>query len=396
MLTSPGAPKASPIRRKLSLTRLSRQHFLPGTICSDDEFRFEIEKELCRTDRREVPGQFAVVLVDGIGLSQLLDHDDLILDIRQRLRITDCLGWCDSKLGMLLPETGHQGAEVVVGKIEEIAVDYRLKIHCTILVYPDDDPVAYRSQQFQFHRNGSGVGMIHPIMDGEQNGRSSHYQLGSANVANMSISRVSFFRCSPATPLWKRTVDIVGALLGLMVLSPVFVVAAIAIRLSGPGPIFFRQLREGKDGVPFYIYKFRTMVVGADENKSALREFSEQDGPAFKIENDPRLTKIGKYLRKSCIDELPQLLNVLIGDMSLVGPRPLPVSESFECLIWQRKRLQVVPGLTCIWQVRGGRNIKFADWMRMDMEYIKRRSFWYDLKLIVQTIGLVLLHRGSV
>jgi lipopolysaccharide/colanic/teichoic acid biosynthesis glycosyltransferase len=143
------------------------------------------------------------------------------------------------------------------------------------------------------------------------------------------------------------------------------------------------------------MYKFRTMVADAESKKKDLQPYSEQDGPAFKIDNDPRVTKIGRFLRKSCIDELPQLWNVLTGSMSLVGPRPLPVCESFECLIWQRKRLQVAPGLTCIWQVRGKQKVQFSEWMRMDMEYIRKRSFWFDLKLIVQTFAVSLLQRGS-
>ena len=138
------------------------------------------------------------------------------------------------------------------------------------------------------------------------------------------------------------------------------------------------------------------MAVDAEARQAELRELSEQDGPAFKLKNDPRVTTCGKYLRKTCIDELPQLFNVLIGQMSLVGPRPLPVHESTACTVWQRKRLEVLPGITCIWQVHGGRETKFEEWMRMDMEYLRRRSFSYDLQLIFETALVALLHRGSV
>jgi lipopolysaccharide/colanic/teichoic acid biosynthesis glycosyltransferase len=182
----------------------------------------------------------------------------------------------------------------------------------------------------------------------------------------------------------------------LIALSPVFLVAAIAIKASSKGPVFFRQMREGKDGKVFGILKFRTMVVDAEAQQDSLRGQNEQDGPAFKIENDPRITATGKYLRKSCVDELPQLVNVLLGQMSLVGPRPLPVGESHGCAAWQRARLTVLPGLTCIWQAHGGRDVKFEEWMRMDLEYIKKRGFWFDTKLIVETALLALLHRGSV
>jgi lipopolysaccharide/colanic/teichoic acid biosynthesis glycosyltransferase len=203
------------------------------------------------------------------------------------------------------------------------------------------------------------------------------------------------FRCEK-TPVWKRAIDIVGAGVGILVLSPLFIGAAIAIKLSAPGPVFFRQMREGKDGKPFGILKFRTMVIDAEAKQEELREQSEQDGPAFKLKDDPRVTKVGKYLRKSCIDELPQLFNVLVGQMSLVGPRPLPIGESEQCRAWQRQRLSVLPGCTCIWQARGGRDIKFSKWMRMDLEYIHKRSFLYDLRLILETVYIAVLHRGSV
>ena len=201
---------------------------------------------------------------------------------------------------------------------------------------------------------------------------------------------------SAPTPGWKRAIDIAGAGLGLVVLSPVLIGAAVAIRLSSRGPVLFRQSREGKDGRPFDILKFRTMVVDAEAKQAELRDVSEQDGPAFKLKNDPRITTVGKFLRKSCIDELPQLVNILRGQMSLVGPRPLPVGESTACGPWQRMRLTVLPGLTCIWQARGGRNVSFDQWMRMDLEYIETRSFKNDVKLIFETAYIALMQRGSV
>jgi len=199
-----------------------------------------------------------------------------------------------------------------------------------------------------------------------------------------------------STPWWKRTIDIVGAGAGLIVLSPVLLAAAVAIKVSSPGPIMFRQKREGLGGKQFEILKFRTMVIDAEAKQASLRGVSEQDGPAFKLKDDPRVTAVGATLRKSCIDELPQLVNVLVGQMSLVGPRPLPVSESTECAPWQRMRLTVLPGLTCTWQAHGGRNVSFDRWMRMDLDYIKNRSFVSDVRLIIETAFIALLQRGSV
>jgi lipopolysaccharide/colanic/teichoic acid biosynthesis glycosyltransferase len=143
------------------------------------------------------------------------------------------------------------------------------------------------------------------------------------------------------------------------------------------------------------MYKFRTMCVDAEASKAELRQFSEQDGPAFKLTNDPRVTPLGHFLRKTCIDELPQLWNVLRGEMSLVGPRPLPVDESRKCQPWQRRRLAVKPGLTCIWQVEGGISVSFDQWMRMDLRYAAARTPASDAKLLWKTFTKVLLRRAS-
>ena len=142
------------------------------------------------------------------------------------------------------------------------------------------------------------------------------------------------------------------------------------------------------------MYKFRTMRAGAEQFQAVLRSRSDQDGPAFKMRHDPRTTRIGHWLRVTSLDELPQLWNVLRGDMSLVGPRPLPTAESLECKPWQRQRLWVVPGMTCIWQVRGRSTVSFDQWMRMDLQYIRRRSLLYDVGLLLRTAPALLLQRG--
>jgi lipopolysaccharide/colanic/teichoic acid biosynthesis glycosyltransferase len=196
-------------------------------------------------------------------------------------------------------------------------------------------------------------------------------------------------------PRWKRCIDIVGASLGLVLFSPVMLVAALAIRLTSPGPAIFKQERAALGGRPFWMYKFRTMVAGAEQQQELLRPLNEQDGPAFKLSDDPRITPVGRWLRKTSIDELPQLWNVLKGDMSLVGPRPLPVRESDQCRQWHRARLGVTPGLTCIWQVNGRCNTNFDRWVRMDLDYIRRRSLGFDLLLLAWTIPAVLLQRGA-
>jgi lipopolysaccharide/colanic/teichoic acid biosynthesis glycosyltransferase len=196
------------------------------------------------------------------------------------------------------------------------------------------------------------------------------------------------------SPTWKRAIDVLGAMVGLMLSLPILAVAGVAIKLSSHGPIFYTQLREGLGGHRFRIYKLRTMQQGADENQSALRQHSVQDGPAFKMENDPRTTWVGRLLRATSLDELPQFWNVLIGDMSLVGPRPLPVHESLQCAPWQRRRLSVAPGMTCIWQVTGRSRVSFDEWMRMDLQYVRRRSLLCDMSLLLSTAPSVVVSRG--
>lgn len=188
----------------------------------------------------------------------------------------------------------------------------------------------------------------------------------------------------------KRTLDIFASLVGLILLSPIFIIVALAIKIEDPkGSVFFSQQRCGKDNKLFPMYKFRSMVSNAEELLEELKEMNEMDGPVFKIKEDPRITKVGKFIRKTSIDELPQLLNVLKGDMSLVGPRPAIPHEVAEYNEYQIQRLLVKPGLTCIWQVSGRNTIGFDEWIEMDLKYIKTRSFLLDLKLIFKTVGVL-------
>jgi lipopolysaccharide/colanic/teichoic acid biosynthesis glycosyltransferase len=193
----------------------------------------------------------------------------------------------------------------------------------------------------------------------------------------------------------KRPVDVVGSLLGLVLLSPLFLVIAILIRLDSPGPILFRQVRIGKEGRRFWFFKFRSMVENAEEMKETLLHLNELEGPVFKISEDPRVTPIGRFLRRTSLDELPQLLNVLGGQMSLVGPRPpLPCEvEKYEG--WQRDKLSVLPGITCLWQISGRNHIGFTEWMRLDIEYIRRQSLGLDLKILARTLPAVLSRKGA-
>jgi lipopolysaccharide/colanic/teichoic acid biosynthesis glycosyltransferase len=171
--------------------------------------------------------------------------------------------------------------------------------------------------------------------------------------------------------------------------------SALAIRLTSAGPVLFRQERVGLNGRRFSLYKFRTMIVDAERQRDALLSLNEMDGPVFKISRDPRVTPVGAFLRRSSLDELPQLFNVLWGQMSLVGPRPPIPSEVRQYEAWQRRRLSMKPGITCLWQVNGRNKIGFRQWMAMDLEYIDKWSLGLDLKILAQTIPAVLKREGA-
>ena len=193
----------------------------------------------------------------------------------------------------------------------------------------------------------------------------------------------------------KYTLDFIISLIALILLSPIFLLIAILIKLSSKGPVFFRQDRGGLNGRIFKIYKFRTMYDGADNLRKKLKDKNEMSGPVFKITNDPRVTKIGKILRKTSLDELPQLINVLKGEMSLVGPRPLLVEEIAGIKGDLRRRLSMKPGITCTWQISGRNEIDFEDWMKMDLEYVDNWSFRRDFIILLKTIPAVVSGKGA-
>lgn len=206
--------------------------------------------------------------------------------------------------------------------------------------------------------------------------------------------------CIGSGKIWpmaaKRALDVVVSAILLLLLSPTLLAVAALIKLTSSGPVFFLQERIGHNKRRFRVYKFRTMVQNAEKLMAKLETLNEVSGPVFKMKNDPRITRIGKFLRRSSIDELPQLLNVLKGDMSLVGPRPLPVRD-YEGFSedWQRRRFSVKPGITCIWQVNGRSGISFEEWMLLDLQYMDEWSLWLDLKILAKTVPAVLKGEGA-
>jgi lipopolysaccharide/colanic/teichoic acid biosynthesis glycosyltransferase len=405
------------------------------------QFRTELVKEIYRSDRRSSDREFGLI---RMTFRSNLDEqptefvNSIMNGFRNRLRITDSIGWYDASLSFLLPETDKNGTLNVANSLAEIAVRENLSVDTEVSIYPWDDQLIVLADELkELGDSGPRDGPTFPtdslgsLTDpAEDSATSLTFAADPSFDEPTSATETSVTKSSPTktlafktsatktlkthaasprvaearyafvksypTPWWKRSVDVLGASCGLILLSPVFLAAAVAIKLSSPGPVLFRQMREGKDGRQFGILKFRTMFQGAEEQQQDLRARNEQDGPAFKIENDPRITLVGRYLRKSCVDELPQLMNVLLGQMSLVGPRPLPVHESYACATWQRARLTVLPGLTCTWQLCGRRDVKFSEWMRMDLEYIEKQSLWLDVKLITRTALVAVRHKGSV
>lgn len=237
---------------------------------------------------------------------------------------------------------------------------------------------------FAYDINSGGVSV-----ESSERARRLKEELGSVPVAGIE-DRVAY-------RFVKRAFDIVFSAAVLVVFCWLFAIIAIIIKVDDPkGPVFFRQERVGKDGKTFQMFKFRSMCVDAEEHLAELKELNEKTGPVFKIAEDPRITRVGKWLRKLSLDELPQFVNVLHSDMSIVGPRPALPSEVENYSDYQRQRLLVKPGITCYWQTRRNRDtITFNEWVDLDLLYIKKCSAWSDVKLIIQTVGVVLTAQGN-
>ncbi len=193
----------------------------------------------------------------------------------------------------------------------------------------------------------------------------------------------------------KRLVDVATSIAAITVTSPFWLIAPILIKLDSPGPVFFNQVRIGRNGKPFVVHKFRSMVANAEEQKDSLRDLNEADGPLFKIKEDPRTTRVGRWLRRTSLDELPQFLNVLQGDMSLVGPRPALPDEVAQYEEWHKRRLDAAPGITGLWQVSGRSLVGFEEMVLLDTFYCENWSFGLDLKILLKTIPRVILGEGA-
>jgi lipopolysaccharide/colanic/teichoic acid biosynthesis glycosyltransferase len=300
--------------------------------------------------------------------------------ILSRLRLSDEAGFLrKGGIGLMFPMTDREGAKTVLELVKRFAIENSVSIRAEIYTY-----AGYR---------GSDSDPTEPCEDDTDLPREELADCLRSNAIQGYCEESLVKMIAKPFPKWKRACDIAGSITGLVLTAPVIAIACLAVKTTSKGPILFRQMRCGQHGRPFAIYKIRTMVVDAEELQVLLQDRNERDGPAFKIKNDPRVTTVGKFLRKIGADELPQLVNVLKGDMSIVGPRPLPVSEDIQCASWQRRRLDTKPGLTCTWQISKSRDISFRDWMRLDLQYGRRRSLFHDIGLMAKTVGAVFLGR---
>ncbi len=297
-------------------------------------------------------------------------------------------------IGLIDDEHGMYGKEVdgyrVIGRIQDIPfIVRRLVVDRVIFVVP----------RLWLHR------IEEAILACEEVGVSTSIALDLYNL-HIARTRQTDFNGFPLLEFetfhakeWqlfiKRVMDVVISIVALIVFLPLMILVAILIKLTSKGPVFFKQVRCGLNGRKFTLYKFRSMVVDAEERKKELLKHNEMDGPVFKMKRDPRITPLGYILRKTSIDELPQFINVLLGDMSVVGPRPPLVSEVEDYTYWQRRRLSLKPGITCIWQVSGRNKISFDQWMKMDLEYIDNWSLWLDIRILIKTFFVVLIGYGA-
>jgi lipopolysaccharide/colanic/teichoic acid biosynthesis glycosyltransferase len=345
-------------------------------ISSADEFRSKLAVERARADRNG-HGFSLVAFKVGEGLV----NDALARCVERvvagRLRVADELGWFDEQhLGVLLYNTPAEGAWNYVNQVQDALSAEKAAVESNVYVYPTT-------------WTGAGEGTGEP---GEQETIRENVPLLKPDTETGPQPTIDFIAPLPA---WKRAMDILGSFAAIVVFSPVMLAIAMMIKLSSKGPVIFKQQRAGFKGKPFTCYKFRSMVIDAEDQQKELLDLNERSGISFKMTHDPRVTRAGKLLRKTSLDELPQFFNVLKGDMSLVGPRPIPVKEAMQQDTWHNMRLEVHPGITCLWQIYARNSVSFDSWARLDIEYIRKRSLLLDLKLLLLTIPAVLSQRGA-
>ena len=368
-----------------------------GYIYSPDHMEMRLKEEMLRSHRQHVPFVFLKIPTKHFDLLGFEKHSSLIkawkiavLTVFSFKNPTDINGYLRNRsgLGLLLINKTDVDIQKIKKQILRNLRDANLLDKIKLSPSEPFFKAYYLSCQLekkqleidqklnQFNHTNDGFFTIEPF----------RYSELSKNYWNRQVMD------------WiKRIIDFAGSVIGLILLSPILCLVALIIKVSNPGPIFFRQGRVGKNGDTFKMWKFRSMYTDAEDRKKQLiaEGHNETEGPTFKMKNDPRITPIGSFIRKYSIDELPQLVNVLVGEMAIVGPRPPVPSEVLEYLPWHKMRLAVKPGLTCHWQVSGRSNIGFEEWMRLDNKYIRHGDLKTDIGLISKTFKAVVKGEGS-
>lgn len=363
-----------------------QRRFSPHEIYPVESFRRVMERERARTDRTGVAFSLVVFRVDSAKAGTAPSTLFLTDFIRNRVRLSDEVGWFDGKsLAALLPGTPVEGAWIAADKILKAISDHVPPPPCRVFTYP-----ATGSSR------GSGPGKVEQLEIPLADELETNFGANSTGVQDEETvdGRIESVLSPPVLP-WKRMLDILGALAGLILLSPLFLLLSIFIKAVSPGPVFFKQKRVGYMGRTFTLWKFRTMKVDNETttHRQHVCNLINGDDPMRKLDEkkDPRIIPLGRVLRRSCLDELPQLINVLRGDMSLVGPRPCLPYEAREYHLWQKRRFDTIPGMTGLWQVSGKNRTTFKEMIRLDIAYVMRRSPWLDGKIILKTIPVIFL-----
>jgi lipopolysaccharide/colanic/teichoic acid biosynthesis glycosyltransferase len=346
---------------------LPKQHFLE-----------RLREEKRRADRSKAPLSVAIFYLQKEGISGKKPIEELLNHLHKNSRETDIKGWIEqNKIGLILPDTDGEGINRFVAKIK----NRNGKVHYSVITgtYPD---LLFK----RILKEDQSQPELYPIDIDESAKKRDRLQRGL-----------------------KRGMDVIGSIVGILLFSPIMVVAAVAVKLNSPGPAVFKQFRLGMKGIRFPFYKFRSMYWNVDDQihreyvnnliKGNLEKINQGDGkePLYKMRSDARITKIGKIIRKLSIDELPQFFNVLKGEMSLVGPRPPIPYEVEKYEPWHLRRiLEVKPGLTGLWQVDGRSKTSFDDMVRLDLRYVQTWSLWLDLKILLKTTRAVIRPKGAL
>jgi len=365
-----------------SYLRLKNSKNLNG-LHSVKRFRWILEMERARVDRTE--SQFSLVLFDtGISDNGVPQHISQILEAR--LRITDEAGWFDNRqVGVIMPDTDAQGAWRLAEHVCQSVFDDSRSPFCTVYTYPSD----WFSEIFEENPSDDS---FEPDIRSNDNGKNNNKK-HSTPLDYRYNCRMLKRSLAPRNPFWKRGIDVLGAVVLLILFFPLFLMIGVLIKIVSPGPVFFKQKRVGYQGKFFDCLKFRTMTVNADtsmhEQYVCQLTCSETPMTKLDLEADARIIPLGNLLRITALDELPQLINVIRGEMSLIGPRPCLPYEARNYQIWQRKRFHAMPGLTGFWQVNGKNRTTFKEMIRMDIRYVKEMSLWMDMKILMGTIPAV-------